>query len=308
MNVQKIIVQLFALFSVVRGYNLIILMLAQYLASLFIFAPHESHLSILTNHKINGIILVSVMCVAAGYIINNFYDLEKDLIKRPMQTYLQKQVSQGFKLTVYIILNASALLIAAAISWRVFVYFFIYQFLMWFYSHKMNRFALIKNFYLVTLRILPFFALLIYFDNYEFGLFMHAGFLTLLLLITDIVKDLASKRVDLIYNYNSIPIKYGNTFTKIIVFLLIGIDCCIGFYLIKSHEIGLMKYFFIGAIILFIINTFLLFRAKTEQEYKILHYFFKGMIVAGVFSIAFIEINPLTLQTIAQNFRAHQSI
>ena len=38
------------------------------------------------------------------------------------------------------------------------------------------------------------------------------------------------------------------------------------------------------------------------KESKILHYFFKGMIVAGVFSIVLIEINPLTLQTIAQNF------
>ena len=306
MNVQKIIVKLFALFSVVRGYNLIILMLAQYLASLFIFAPHESHLSILTNHKINGIILVSIMCVASGYIINNFYDLEKDLIKRPMQTYLQRQVSQGFKLTVYIILNAVALLIAAGISWRVFIYFFIYQFLVWFYSHKMNRFALIKNCYLVVLRIFPFFALLIYFENFQFTLFMHAGFLTILLLITDIVKDLASKRVDLIYNYNSIPIKYGNSFAKTIILTLLVINSLIGFYLIKSMDIGLMKYFFMVAIVLFLLNGILLFRAKTEQDFKILHYFFKGMIVVGVFSIAFIEINPLTLQTIALNFRVHQ--
>ena len=306
MNVQKIIIKLFALFSVVRGYNLIILMLAEYLASLFIFSSGDSHFKILTSYKINGIILISVLCVAAGYIINNFYDLEKDNIKRPMQAYLQKQVSQGFKLSVYTVLNASALILAATISWRVFVYFFIYQFLVWFYSHKMNRFALIKNLYMVGLRIMPFFALLIYFDNFDFNLFLHASFLTILLLITDIVKDLASKKADLIYNYNSIPIKYGDTFTKTIITSLLIIDAFIAFYLLNDYEIGLMKYFFVAAIILFIINGILIWRGKTEEDYKILHYFFKGMIVAGVFSIVLIEINPLTLQPIAQNLGAHQ--
>ncbi|MBQ0148259.1 MAG: geranylgeranylglycerol-phosphate geranylgeranyltransferase [Flavobacteriaceae bacterium] len=301
MTLQKIIIKLFALFSVVRGYNLIILMLAQYLASLFIFASHHNHISILTNPKINGIILTSILCVAAGYIINNFYDLEKDLIKRPMQTYLHRQVSQGFKLSVYITLNIISLLIAATVSWRVFLYFLIYQILVWFYSHKMNKFALIKNIYLVILRVLPFFALLIYFDNFDYTLFLHAAFLTILLLITDIVKDLSSIRVDLIYNYNSIPIKYGTTFTKKILYILILMDVLLSFYLINNHEIGQMKYFFIFGILCFIVNGILIYKGRTEQEYKILHYFFKGMIVVGVFSIAFIEINPLNLQTIAQN-------
>lgn len=304
MKLQKIIIKLFALFSVVRGYNLIILMLAQYLASLFIFAPNQSHISLLTNLKINGIILTSVLCVAAGYIINNFYDLEKDMIKRPMQAYLQRQVSQGFKLSVYLVLNLSALIIAYSISWRVGIFFSVYQALVWFYSHKMNQFALIKNIYMIGLRVMPFFALLLFFENYQFTLFLHAAFLSILLLITDIIKDLSSKRADLIYGYNSIPIKYGNDFAKIIVHVLIVAEVLISLYLINDDKIGLMKYFFILSIICFIINGMLLFKAKTEQDFKIIHYFFKGMIVAGVFSIAFIEINPLTLQTIALNFKS----
>ena len=123
MNTQKIILKIIALFSVIRGYNLIVLILAQYLAALFIFAPNVGHRQLLTNPRLDGIILCSILCVAAGYIINNFYDLEKDELKRPLQVYLQKQVSQGFKLTVYIILNAAALIIAALISWKVFIFF-----------------------------------------------------------------------------------------------------------------------------------------------------------------------------------------
>ncbi|WP_038334710.1 MULTISPECIES: UbiA family prenyltransferase [Empedobacter] len=302
MNVQKIILKVFALFSVVRGYNLIVLILAQYLAALFIFAPEVGHRQLLTNPKLDGLILCSILCVAAGYIINNFYDLEKDELKRPLQVYLQKQVSQGFKLTVYIALNALALIIAALISWKVFVFFLAYQFLVWFYSHKINRFALIKNFYLVVIRVMPFFALLVYFDHFTFNLALHATFLTILLLITDIVKDLSSQKADLIYNYDSIPIKYGIDFTKVLISCLIITELIIGIIIIMKNNVGAMKYFFIAANIAFTVILFIIWRIKSTQAYKILHYFFKGMIVAGVFSIVLIEINPLTLQTIAQNF------
>ncbi len=302
MNLQKIILKIIALFSVVRGYNLVVLILAQYLAVLFIFAPEVGHRQLLTNPRLDGIILCSILCVAAGYIINNFYDLEKDELKRPLQVYLQKQVSQGFKLTVYIVLNASALIIAGMISLKVFIFFLLYQFLVWFYSHKINRFALIKNFYLVIIRVMPFFALLVYFDNFTFNLALHAIFVTILFLIADIVKDLTSQKADIIYNYDSIPIKYGIDFTKVLIASLLFIDIIIGFVIIYRNDVGAMKYFFIGAVFCFIIIFFMIWKLKTTQEYKILHYFFKGMIVAGVFSIVLIEINPLTLQTIAQNF------
>ena len=302
MNAQKIILKIIALFSVVRGYNLVVLILAQYLAVLFIFAPEVGHRQLLTNPRLDGIILCSILCVAAGYIINNFYDLEKDELKRPLQVYLQKQVSQGFKLTVYIVLNASALIIAGMISLKVFIFFLLYQFLVWFYSHKINRFALIKNFYLVIIRVMPFFALLVYFDNFTFNLALHAIFVTILFLIADIVKDLTSQKADIIYNYDSIPIKYGIDFTKVLIASLLFIDIIIGFVIIYRNDVGAMKYFFIGAVFCFIIIFFMIWKLKTTQEYKILHYFFKGMIVAGVFSIVLIEINPLTLQTIAQNF------
>ena len=302
MNLQKIILKIIALFSVIRGYNLVVLILAQYLAVLFIFAPEVGHRQLLTNPRLDGIILCSILCVAAGYIINNFYDLEKDELKRPLQVYLQKQVSQGFKLTVYIVLNASALIIAGMISLKVFIFFLLYQFLVWFYSHKINRFALIKNFYLVIIRVMPFFALLVYFDNFTFNLALHAIFVTILFLIADIVKDLTSQKADIIYNYDSIPIKYGIDFTKVLIASLLFIDIIIGFVIIYRNDVGAMKYFFIGAVFCFIIIFFMIWKLKTTQEYKILHYFFKGMIVAGVFSIVLIEINPLTLQTIAQNF------
>ncbi|WP_068596513.1 geranylgeranylglycerol-phosphate geranylgeranyltransferase [Vaginella massiliensis] len=292
---RDVFVKIIALFNVVRGYNLIILALAQYLASLFIFAPTTNHMQTLLNPKLNGIIFASVLSAAAGYIINNFYDLEKDEIKRPLLAYLNKKVSQGFKLRFYLFLNALALVIAALVSWRVLVFFALYQFLVWVYSHRANRVVYIKNLFSVLIRVIPFFALFLFFENYSWNVFSHAGFLTALLFITDLVKDLSSQKADAIYGYHTLPLAYGEQLTKIV--FCIGILIAIGFaaYLVNTPEIGWMKYYLYSTSIILIFIGFIIFRISSIQDYKILHLIFKALIVMGVISIIFIEIKPLTL-------------
>lgn len=295
---KDVFIKIIALFNVVRGYNLIILALAQYLASLFIFAADQHHLQTLLNPKLNGIIFASVLSVAAGYIINNFYDLEKDEIKRPLLAYLNKKVSQGFKLRFYLFLNSFALVIAALVSWRVFVFFIVYQFLVWIYSHRINRIVFIKNIFSVLIRVFPFFALFLFFENYSWNVFFHAGFLTTLLFITDLIKDLASQKADAIYGYDTLPLVYGEKITKTIVVIAILVALGFALYLIKMPEIGWMKYYIYASSFFLMIVLIVLQRIKTIQDYKILHILFKALIVAGVISIIFIEIKPLTLQNI----------
>ena len=190
---KEVLIKTFALLNVVRVYNLMVLALAQYLAALFVFAPNQSHREIILDPIFNAIVFASTLSAAAGYIINNFYDLEKDAIKRPLLAYLNRKVSQGFKLRLYIFLNFLALLLAFYDSWRVLLFFVGYQFLVWIYSHRINKIVFLKNLFSVILRVFPFFALLLYFENYHLNVFVHAGFLTVLLMITDLLKDLSSQ-------------------------------------------------------------------------------------------------------------------
>ena len=70
----------FSLISVVRGYNILVLIFAQYLASIFIFSPEKSISHVIFDLHLHYIVLATVCVVASGYIINNFYDDKVDRI------------------------------------------------------------------------------------------------------------------------------------------------------------------------------------------------------------------------------------
>ena len=70
------------MFSVVRGYNILVIVLAQYLTSVYILAHDKPLKEVLFDINLLLLVLASSAAIAAGYIINNFYDSEKDLINR----------------------------------------------------------------------------------------------------------------------------------------------------------------------------------------------------------------------------------
>jgi 4-hydroxybenzoate polyprenyltransferase len=73
------------LFSVVRGYNIPVIVLAQYLSAIFILAPEKSALHIVLDFNLFILVLASSLTIASGYIINSFYDSKKDLINQTQQ-------------------------------------------------------------------------------------------------------------------------------------------------------------------------------------------------------------------------------
>lgn len=297
-NLRLWLIKTLALFSVIRGYNIAMLILAQYMASLFIFNEQKNHLEILLNKNLSFIVFASALSAAAGYIINNFYDLEKDAIGRPLQNYIERFISQKFKLNTYLALNFIGLICAAFVSWRVLIFFFAFQFLVWFYSHKANKLTFINNIYSVVLMIFPFFALFIYYENFTSVIFYHAAFLFFLLLITDIIKDLTSLTADTIYNYSTIPVVYGIKTTKKILCILIFINIILAIYLSYDADTGFMRYFFLFSALVMSLTVVPLFQSKSKTTYKVLHLIFKLLIGFGIINMAFIDLNPLNLQNI----------
>jgi len=297
-SLRRVLVKILALFTVIRGYNIAMLVLAQYMASLFIFNEGKNHLEILFDKNLSFIILASALSAAAGYIINNFYDLEKDAIDRPIQHYIERFISQNFKLNVYLALNILALGIAYMASWRVALFFLVYQILVWFYSHKINKLVWLNNVYSVILMIFPFFALFIYYENLSSIIFFHAGFLFLLLLITDILKDLSSSTADAIYDYSTLPVVYGDSKTKTVLSTLFILNALLAAYMGYDSDTGYMRYFFLFSALLILLLLIPLISSKSKTTYKILHLTFKLLIGFGIFNMVFIDLNPLDLQKI----------
>lgn len=288
-----IYLKILSLFSVIRGYNILLIVIAQYLASIFIFSPEKSLRYVLLDLDLYLIVLSTICVIAAGYIINNFYDVETDRINRPIRAKIDAIVSQKIKLQIYFLLNFLGFFISLFVSWRAAVFFSVYIFLIWFYSHKLKKFPLAGLFSAAILAILPFFAIFVYYKNFSDIIFTHAAFLFFILLIRELTKDLENLRGDFTHNYQTIAVKYGERFTKTLITLLVVLTLNPIYFLLRYPEIGGMKYYFYISIVVLSGFVLLLWLHKGNQNYRWLHLILKLLILAGVFSLALIDYSVL---------------
>lgn len=287
------LLKFFSMFSVVRGYNIPIVVIAQYLSAIFILSPEKRALSILLDFQLFIIVLASALTIASGYIINNFYDSRKDLINRPNKSQLDRLVSQKTKLYTYFGINFLVFFIAFFVSLRAVLFFSVYIFLIWFYSHKLKKYPIIGNLTATLLAVLPFFAVLLYYKNFYYVIFFHAFFLYLLLLIKEMIKDLENIKGDMANNYVTIPVKFGENISKKVITILTISTIIPIYFLIEIYDVGYMDIYFYLSMIVLLFFLKLLWKSNSKPQYVKLHNSLKVLIVAGVFSI--ILINPQVL-------------
>lgn len=278
-----------SLLSVVRGYNIAIIVLAQYLAAIFIFSPEQTLSNVIFNLDLYFLVLATMCVIASGYIINNFYDSKKDLINKPIKSKIDSLVSQKIKLKIYFFLNFIGVVFGFLVSWRAALFFAIYIFLIWLYSHKLKKYPLMGLFSASILSILPFFAIFIYYKNFSTIIFTYAAFLFFVLMIRELLKDLENIKGDIVQNYQTIPVTYGEHFTKILITLLIFLTMNPVYFLWEYPEIGMMKYYFYFVGVVFFLFLIYLWKASTKKDYVILHNTIKLIILIGVLSIMLID-------------------
>ncbi len=280
-----------SLISIIRGYNIGIIALAQYLASVYILAPERPLRSVVFDPNLFIIVLCSALVIAGGYIINSFYDSEKDLINKPRKTLLDRLVPQRTKIYAYFALNFAAVLLGSYVSFRAALFFAAYIFGIWLYSHRLKRITFLGNFVSATLAIAPFFAVFVYYHNFETVIFVHALFLFLLILSRELIKDMENIAGDLAQNYRTIAVRYGTVVSKRYVTLLVLLALVPAFLLIRHFDIGYMYLYFIPSSLLLLLFLVLLWKASRKRHYVWLHNILKFIIVSGVFGILLIDVD-----------------
>jgi 4-hydroxybenzoate polyprenyltransferase len=290
---KHLVLKIVSMFSVVRGYNIPVIAIAQYLSAIFILAPNKRALDVLLDFNLFVIVVVSSLTIASGYIINNFYDSKKDLINRPNKSQLDRLVSQKTKLQVYFSVNFIVFLLAFFVSFRAVLFFSTYIFLIWFYSHKLKKILVVGNLTASFLAVLPFFAILLYYKNLYPQIFAHAMFLFLLLLIREMIKDLENIKGDIANDYQTIPAVFGESYSKRIITLLTVSTIVPVYYLVDIFEVGYMDIYFYISLIVLIFFLQKLWKSVTKIDYLKLHNILKFLVVSGVFCI--VLINPEVL-------------
>lgn len=281
------------MFSVVRGYNILVIVGAQYLTSIYILAPDKTLSSVVFDVKLLMMVLASAVAIAGGYIINNFYDSEKDLINRPIKSKLDRLVSQNTKLSFYFVLNFMAAVMASYVSFKAVVFFSVYVFGIWFYSHKLKKMPFVGNVTSAILTITPFFAIFMYYKNFDTVIFVHATYLFLIISMRELIKDLENIKGDLAQNYKTIPIAYGEKASKIMLSFLSFLTLIPTYLLLFNYQIGHMYIFFYLSLGLLVIFQFILWKSKTKTHYLVLHNILKFILLAGVLSILLIDISVI---------------
>ena len=279
------------MFSAIRGYNILIMVIAQYLASIYIMAHDKPVKSVLFDENLLMLVLATAATIAGGYIINNFYDSEKDLINRPLKTQLDQFVSQNTKLSFYFVLNFAAAIMASYVSFNAVLFFSFYIFGIWFYSHKLKKLPFIGNLTSAILTITPFFAIFLYYKNFETVIFIHAIYLFLLISMRELTKDLENIKGDLVQNYHTIPVVYGEKVSKVMLTVLSLLTLIPTYLLLNYFDIGYMHFYFYFSAFLLLIFLWVLRLSKQKIHYLILHNILKFIIVSGVFSIVLIKVS-----------------
>ncbi|MEK9566297.1 MAG: geranylgeranylglycerol-phosphate geranylgeranyltransferase [Flavobacteriaceae bacterium] len=286
-NRQRGLLKILSLFSLVRGYNIFVLVLAQYLSARYILAPQIAWMDLVLNVKFFAIVSASALTTAAGYIINNFYDAAKDQINRPKKFILEHLISQQSQLIFYFLLNIAAFIIASVVSIKVVLFFLFYMVTIWLYSSTVKRLFWLSNVYSALLMILPFWAITFYFKNFDSVIFYHASYLFLLILARDLVKDLENFKGDWVQRYQTLPVVFNHRIAKSIT--SVAVLCTfIPTYLLIQQSLGSMHYFFWASIPFLSFVLIFLWRAQTEKAYLWTHNFIKLWIFIGVLSIALI--------------------
>ena len=271
-------------FYVVRIHNILLLVLAQYLTSIFILSSTESWKTIFDNNLFL-VILCSTICVVSGFIINDYYDTKKDSINTPIKFKLGELIDDKTKLYLYFFLNILVVLVSSLISMRAIVFFSIYIFFIWFYSHKLRKLVFLGNLFYSILTITPFFAILLYFKQIEFIIIAYALFLFFILLLKDIVKDMKNIKGDFSANHKTIPVVFGESFAKTLVSLLSIINIFLILNLFLNFNSGFMYFYYFLALAVMVYFIFKLYHSKSTAQYLFLHNLLRFLITAGVFSI-----------------------
>lgn len=201
------------LLGIVRWYNLALIAASQYLLFWLTFSDHQLS-KVFYDVKLHCIVAASLFSVAAAFIINAFYDVDKDLVNKPKQVVIGKLLGESRLLNLYVVLNFFAVGFAMMASIRVMVFFVCYTVFCWFHSHKLQKMPVIREISASLLTMIPLIAIWFHFGHWHWGMFYYIGSLSILLFTREVVKDMAGHKGNLIFGYQTVVVVAGVKTTR----------------------------------------------------------------------------------------------
>jgi len=266
-----------------RFWNLIIIALAQYFTAAFLIAfdkIYDVGLFFLTAS--------TTIIAAAGYIINDYYDVKIDLINKPERVVIGKEVARRYALLFHSVLSFVGVAIGVVLNWKIGAVNFASAFLLWWYSNDLKRQPFVGNFVVALLTGVSVYLVSILYRTYEPLVMIYSIFAFGMTLIREIVKDMEDFKGDNTFGCKTLPIVWGNRKTKFLIYFLMAVLFASVIYINQVYEQLPLLYFgaFLFVPLLFLFSR--LVRADTKKDFYYLSQWCKVIILLGIVSMAFI--------------------
>ena len=267
--------------------NLLIIGLTQYLAVIFLVAHPENWYGKIFDFHLFLLSSSTILIAAAGYIINDYYDIKIDYVNKPHKVVVGKLVKRRIVLASHVILNFFGIAIGFYLSIWVGIINFLAGFLLWIYSNKLKRQPLIGNVVIAILTGLAILVVAVYFQRNVSLLLNYSVFAFSINLVREVIKDMEDLRGDMRFGSKTLPIIWGLRKTKYFLYGLIGIFVFILFIL--SHQLDnlILNVFFIVLIVPIVYLIYLLYRADSQRRFHQLSTYCKFLMLAGISSMVF---------------------
>ncbi len=302
--------------KLIRVQNLLIIAFTQYMVRWCILYPifklsdYELQMS---NFHFFLLSLSTVMIAAAGYIINDYFDVRIDKVNKPERMVIDKGVKRRVAMGAHTIINILAVLIGFYVSWAVGAWKLVFIHILcsgglWLYSTNFKRMFFIGNLVIALFTAMVPFIVGVYelwacykwnvatvnFKNIAWywicGLSFFAFITTLL---REIIKDIEDYEGDKEYGCKTLPIVLGIRTAQVIVAILALATMSILAYfqlaLLANSKIS-VYYFLIALQLPFVFLIYKTLTAKTKKEFRLAGNTAKFIMLMGVcylFIIAF---------------------
>jgi 4-hydroxybenzoate polyprenyltransferase len=282
------LILLLGFIRLVRLPNLLIIILTQYITRIFLIGPKEAWLHHISDPKLMLLSLSTLLVAAAGYIINDYYDIKIDTINKPKRIIVGRLLRRRKAMVAHIILNVLGILIAFSLGLKIGVITFVSGFLLWLYSNQLKRLPFTGNFVIAALTAVSVMIVFVYVPGNKFLVYTFAFFAFFISLIREIIKDMEDVKGDATFGCQTLPIIWGIRRTKTLLYLLIASFLFVLFILSIYLDNSIVTYFCFFILIPVGWLTFKLIRADTKKDFAYLSSLCKLIMLSGVLSMIWV--------------------
>ena len=282
---KSIFIKLLALLSIVRWYNIFLIIVSLYFVQIFMFNTAKRFFFTLQSLDTHFYVLSIVLSIMGGYLINAFYDFEKDMINHPNKTYFNRVVSKKSCLNLYVFCVLSSIILAYFINYKIWIFISMLNVALWIYSHKLRKKPLLGEISASLLMISFFVGISVLYMKIDKTLIIFSTYIFTIDLTREIIKKMISLKGDLIVGEKSIPILFGIKSSKYIIFYMMISSILAILTLLPIIIETFISIYFIISLLIIAVNIYMLHHARNAKHYERINTCYKLIIGLAILSI-----------------------